>query len=77
MYDAQYEETAEYHATGGRRMFQAQLTYNHSIVRNIYAVQQLENGLTQFLIFDEYYRKWRWVPNTEYEPVEGAAANVD
>ncbi|MCY9758953.1 hypothetical protein M5X06_28015 [Paenibacillus alvei] len=51
-------------------MFKARLHFNHTIVRTIYAVQQNEFGLTQFLVFDEYSRKWLWMPASEYEPIE-------
>lgn len=50
-------------------MFQAVLAFNHTQVRTIYAVQQNEHGLTQFLVFDDYSRKWIWRPASEYEPV--------
>lgn len=50
-------------------MFKAQLSFNNTVVRTVYAVQQLENGLTQFLIFDEYTNKWAWRPASEYVPV--------
>lgn len=56
-------------------MFKARLHFNHTIVRNIYAVQQNEFGLTQFLVFDEYSRKWLWMPASEYEPIEDAHEN--
>lgn len=49
-------------------MFQVCLTYNQKIIRTVYAVQQLENGLTQFLLFDEYSKKWVWMPSNEYMP---------
>lgn len=50
-------------------MFKARLTFAHSAIRTVYAVQQLENGLTQFLLFDDYSRKWLWMPASEYEPI--------
>lgn len=49
-------------------MFEACLKFNRSVIRKVYATQQLENGLTQFLIFDEYSEKWVWMPASEYIP---------
>lgn len=51
-------------------MFKVRRTFNHTIIRTVYAVQQLENGLTQFLLFDEYSKKWLWMPASEYEPYD-------
>ena len=50
-------------------MFKVRLTFNHTVTRTVYAVQQLENGLTQFLLFDDYSQKWLWMPASEYEPI--------
>ncbi|WP_179232950.1 hypothetical protein [Paenibacillus rigui] len=51
-------------------MFKVRLAFNLKEVRTVYAVQQLENGLTQFLVWDDLYNKWVWVPANEYVPAE-------
>ncbi len=37
-------------------------------IYTIYAVQQLENGMTQFLIYHEGMCKWTWWPASEFKP---------
>ncbi|MBT2759943.1 hypothetical protein [Paenibacillus sp. ISL-20] len=49
-------------------MFKVVPVYNSTLIRFVYAVQQLENGLTQFLLFDEYSNKWLWMPASQYVP---------
>ncbi|MGE7828916.1 hypothetical protein [Paenibacillus sp. NPDC093718] len=51
-------------------MFKVRRTFNHTIVYTVYGVQQLENGLTQFLIWNDMYQKWSWFPASEFEPIE-------
>jgi len=50
-------------------MFNVRLTFNHTVIRTVYAVQQLENGLTQFLLYDDVLGKWGWMPASQYEPI--------
>lgn len=50
--------------------FKARTTFNKELIRTIYAVQQLENGMTEFLIYDESFEKWMWVSASAYEPVK-------
>lgn len=38
------------------------------LIQTIYAVQQLENGLTQFLVYYEGMCKWLWWLASEYKP---------
>ncbi|WP_217562741.1 hypothetical protein [Paenibacillus sp. GbtcB18] len=52
-------------------MFKVTLVYNTTVIRTVYSVQQLENGLTQFLMFDEYTEKWVWQPSSQYVPYSG------
>ncbi|MFD0710604.1 HNH endonuclease [Paenibacillus sp. GCM10027626] len=59
----------ERHEEEEKRVFKVHLSFNHTVVRTVYAVQQLENGLTQFLLFDESFGKWMWMPASEYVPV--------
>lgn len=51
-------------------MFKARLSFNHNEIRTIYAVQETENGITQFLVWNDLYNKWSWVPASEYVPLE-------
>ena len=50
--------------------FKAKLNFNDKIVRTIYGVQETEHGVIQFLVFDEYTKKWAWKPASEYVPLE-------
>lgn len=49
--------------------FKAKLHYNDTIIRDIYAVQETEHGVLQFLIYDDYFKRWAWQPASEYVPV--------
>jgi hypothetical protein len=50
-------------------MFKVRLVFNKEVIQTVYAVQKLENGLTQFLTFNDLSHKWTWIPASEYEPV--------
>ncbi|MBD8839367.1 hypothetical protein IFU39_16265 [Paenibacillus sp. CFBP 13594] len=50
-------------------MFKVTPTYNLTLIKEVYSAQQLENGLTQFLLFDEYTKRWVWMPSSEYIPL--------
>ncbi|MNJ60179.1 hypothetical protein D3C77_558950 [compost metagenome] len=55
-------------------MFKVRRTFNHEIIYTVYSVQQLENGLTQFLIWNDMYEKWSWFPASEFEPIQEGEA---
>lgn len=50
-------------------MFNVRLSYNHNEIRTVYGVQQLENGLTQFLVWNVTLNKWDWMPSSQYVPL--------
>jgi hypothetical protein len=49
-------------------MFKAK--HSSGVVYKIYAVQQLEDGLTQFLIYHEGARNWLWWSALDFDPYE-------
>lgn len=50
-------------------MFKVRRTFNHKLIYTVYAVQQLESGLTQFLLWNEMNQKWMWDSASQYEPI--------
>ena len=55
-------------------MFKVRRTFNKSIIYTVYGVQQLENGLTLFLIWDDVMERWSWEAANGFEPFKEAEA---